>query len=132
MRSEVLDRITAPFFGYISVRICPATRAHLGMQQFTPSVMIEVVAFGTRYARSFVADLERRTVDRIRDGLEAMLHWGLENGRLDSGALRAIPSLSSGSPSKLEKFMAARAHLKAAAPTVPSVFDSATTRRLGL
>lgn len=132
LQTEILDRITSPFFGYVSVRVCPATRAHLGMQQFAPSVMIEVVAFGTRYARTFVRDLERRTVERIRSGLPAMLHWGLENEQLDAEALRAIRQLTDGASPKLAKFLMARIHLKQASPMSPDVFANATTRRLVL
>lgn len=132
LQTEILDRVTRPFFGYVSVRICPAARAHLGMQQFAPSVMLEVVAFGTSYARRFIADLEQRTVARIKGGLNAMLHWGLENEQLDAEALRSIPALNDGRLPKLAKFLMARLHLKEAAPTAPSVFDNAATRRLGL
>ena len=35
-------------------------------------------------------DLQIRTLDRISKGLDAMLHWGLENDRIDMAAhLRA-------------------------------------------
>lgn len=132
LQTEILDRIHEPFFGYVSVRICPRTQALLGMQQFDVSVMIEVVAFGTDQARQFIADLQQRTVEKMRAGLNAMLHWGLENDRLDAATLRSIPALNQGSPSKLEKFRAVRRLIKAAAPDTPSVFDNHTTHRLDL
>lgn len=138
LQAEVLDRIARsgmPFFGYVSVRMCPRTRALLGMQQHAPSVMIEVVAFGTPSARAFVTALERRTVEMIRGGLDAMLHWGLENTTLDAEALRSIPSLNAGSreePSRLFKFLGVRRAIRAVRGAAPNVFDSAFTRRLGL
>jgi FAD/FMN-containing dehydrogenase len=133
LQTEILDRVTEPLFGYVSVRITPPARAHLAMQQWDPTVHIEVVAFGTAYGRRFVRELEARTVARIRDGLDAMLHWGLENEQLDADALRAIPALASGSTPKLARFLMARLHLHAALPAdTPRVFDSAATRRLNL
>lgn len=81
------------------------------MQQFDPSVMVEVVAFGSTRGRNFIADLQRRTVDKIRSGgLNAMLHWGLENDLLDAPALEAIAALNEGSPSKARRSSRRFAH----------------------
>jgi hypothetical protein len=133
LQTEILDQLRHPFFGYLSIRVCPRTNALVGMQQFDPSVMIELVAFATETARSFVASVQQRTMDRIQnEGLNAMVHWGLENSLLTGSVLRHIPVLNAGSPSKLEKFRTVRAQIKAAAAAAPSVFDNAVTRRLEL
>jgi hypothetical protein len=135
IQSEILDQIREPFFGYVSVRFCPQTQSLLGMQQYAPSVMIEVVAFRTYSAQRFIYDLEERTINRIRQGtqgLDAMFHWGLENQVLDAATLRAIPAINTGSPSKLEKFITIRSLIGAPAPEGRNVFDNGFTRRLGL
>jgi hypothetical protein len=135
IQTEILDQIKKPFFGYVSVRFCPQTKSLLGMQQYEPSVMIEVVAFRTPSAQRFIYDLEERTLNRIRQGtqgLDAMLHWGLENLMLDAATLRAIPALNTGSPSKLEKFITIRSRIADYAPERRNVFDNRFTRRLGL
>lgn len=134
LQREVLDRVTEPFFGYVSVRMCPQTRSLLGMQQYSPSMMIELVAFATPYARELVASVQERAIEMIRAGeLDATLHWGLECEQLDAESLRAIPAFRAGSPSKLERFQMVRRAILAAGPeTEGSVFDSAMTERLGL
>lgn len=138
LQVEILDRLRrlgTPFFGYVSIRMCPQTSSLLGMQQFAPSVMIEIVGFGTPAARRFVSDVENRTVELMRGGLNAMLHWGLENSALDADALRAIPALNDGSreaPSKLFKFLGIRQAITAERSGDVNVFDNAFTRRLVL
>ncbi len=44
LRTEILDKMdpSKPFFGYVSIRLCPQTKTLLGMQQWPLSVMIEV------------------------------------------------------------------------------------------
>lgn len=132
IQNEILDRVQRPFFGYVSVRVCPRTRALLGMQQHDLNVMVELVALGTPSARAFVAEVQRRTVERIRGGLDAMLHWGLECDQLDADALRAIPAINTGSPSKLEKFRSVRSLIAAPARRSENAFDNVFTRRLAL
>ena len=133
LQNEILDRIERPFFGYVSIRFCPQTRTLLGMQQYSPSIMIELVAFGTQSARDFVADVQQRTVDLIRQGLDAMLHWGLECEQLDAAALRVIPAINTGNPTKLQRFTRVRSLIRAAGPAEgENVFDNAFTRRLDL
>lgn len=140
--TEILDRIDTarPFFGYISIRITSPTKTLMGMQQFgdsinPQSVMIEVVAFASPSNLQFIRDLQIRTLDRISKGLDAMLHWGLENDRVNGGHLRATMGLrrpASPGISKLDTFKAVRGVLRAASPAQPNVFDNAFTSRLWL
>ena len=138
MQAEILDKMdrNKPFYGYISIRLCSKTRTLLGMQQFggtigtTPpsveetnaavspcSVMVEVVAFANDDARSFIQTLQRRTATLIKRGLDAMLHWGLENDEIAAdhlGAMRTLQARSDSGMSKLATFKAVRARLHAA------------------
>ena len=110
------------------------------MQQFGDatnpvSVMVEVVAFANDDAREFVGQLQQRTADRIEKGLDAMLHWGLENDAITAKHLAATKALQAQSRSgmpKLSTFKAVRSLMHAAAPTRFHVFDNAFTLRLGL
>jgi hypothetical protein len=140
--TEILDKIDAarPFFGYVSIRITRPTKTLMGMQQFgdstnPQSVMIEIVAFASPNSQQFMRDLQIRTLDRISKGLDAMLHWGLENDRLNGGHLRATMALrrpASPGISKLDTFKTVRGVLRAASLAQPSVFDNAFTSRLWL
>jgi len=140
--TEILDRIDAarPFFGYVSIRITTPTKTLMGMQQFGDptqpySVMIEIVAFASPNSQQFMRDLQIRTLDRISKGLDAMLHWGLENDRMNGGHLRATMALrrpTSPGISKLDTFKAVRGVLRAASLAQPNVFDNAFTSRLWL
>jgi len=155
VQAEILDKMTRskPFYGYISIRLCSKTQTLLGMQQFggtmgtsppseeetkaavSPcSVMVEVVAFANDDARSFIKTLQQRTANLIRGGLDAMLHWGLENDEITAahlGATRALQAPSNSRMSKLATFKAVRARLHAPVPSAFRVFDSAFTQRLG-
>ncbi|MEO8035778.1 MAG: choice-of-anchor D domain-containing protein, partial [Acidobacteriota bacterium] len=140
--TEILDKIDAarPFFGYVSIRITSPTKTLMGMQQFGDSanphsVMIEIVAFASPNSQLFMRDLQIRTLDRISKGLDAMLHWGLENDRVNGGHLRATMALrrpTSAGVSKLDTFKALRGILRAASLAQPNVFDNAFTSRLWL
>ena len=143
LQTEILDQFdleVEPFFGYVSIRLCSKTQTLMGMQQFGDatnpcSVMIEVVGYGTDDSRDFIQQLQKRTVDRIRAGLDAMLHWGLENDQLRGYDLRCIKALQKrtrSGMSRLGTFKAARSRIHAAAPAAYRVFDNSFTERLGL
>ena len=142
IQTEILDKMgrNKPFYGYISIRLCSKTDTLMGMQQFGDatnpvSVMVEVVAFANDYAREFVGELQQRTADRIDKGLDAMLHWGLENDAITAkhlGATKALQAQSRSGMPKLSTFKAVRTLMHAAAPTTFHVFDNAFTQRLGL
>jgi hypothetical protein len=147
VQTEILDRIPRTFYGYVSIRLCRPTETLLGMQQFsdppgtppgTPgnpvSVMVEVVGFGNPDARTFMQTFQQRTLALIAGGLNAMVHWGLENDQLRAshlGATGALLRSSSSGMTKLATFKAVRAVLQARAPGAFRAFDSAFTDRLG-
>ena len=142
VQSEILDKLDRrnPFFGYISVRLCKKTETLMGMQQYVDpdnpcSVMVEVVAFGNDDARRFIAKLQKRCAKLIKGGLDAMLHWGLENEEIEGAhllATKALAQQSRSGMSKLSTFKAVRALLHQAGQPSFRVFDSAFTDRLGL
>jgi HYDIN/CFA65/VesB-like, Ig-like domain len=143
VQTQILDRINPgkPFLGYISIRLCRPTDTLMGMQQFADpvnpcSVMVEVVGFGNADGRAFIRDLQQRTVNLIRDsGLEAMLHWGLENDRVTRvhlHGLRALQRPAGSGLNRLDTFKAVRALIRAEAPTTERVFDNAFATRMGL
>ena len=132
IQNEILDRLSEPFFGYISVRICPQTNQFLGMQQYAPSVMIELVGFATQSARDFVDKVQGRVIEMINEeGLDATLHWGLECDQMTGETLRRIPAYNTGSPTNLEKFQSVRNRIRSVIPDV-SVHDNNFSQRLGL
>jgi hypothetical protein len=97
--------------------------------------MVEVVAFANDDARSFMASLQKRCAARIKSGLDAILHWGLENEEIKADHLLATKALSESSRSgmsRLSTFKAVRALLHQASPSSFKIFDSAFTERLGL
>ncbi len=150
IQNEILDRMLSqnPFFGYVSVRICPKTRALLGMPQWDKSVMIEVVSFGDVWGRTFVTTLQTRIVAAILAGtLDATLHWGLENDQLGSLHLARIPAFATRTPglatdaagaaiNRVQAFKQIRDAIRAAGGANPTTlfraFDNAFTARLGL
>lgn len=152
IQTEILDRMIPqnPFFGYISIRVCPPTNTLLGMPQWNPSVMIEVVSFGDAWGRIFMTTLQTRIVSQILSGtLDAMLHWGLENDQLTGQALRTIPAMKRPTPGLAEDeanpgvqldrvaaFKMIRDQIRSANGSNPSTlfraFDNAFTTRLGL
>jgi hypothetical protein len=139
LQVEILDRVDPdkPFFGYVSIRLCSKTETLMGMQQFGDpcSVMIEVVGWGNDYSREFIRDLQRRTALRIESGLEAMLHWGLENDELTAKHLWSLKALQAPTRSglgKFDTFRVVRALIQAAGPSSYRVFDNRFTQRFGL
>jgi hypothetical protein len=152
IQTEILDRMNPqlPFFGYVSVRICPKTNSLLGMPQWDKSVMIEVVSFGDNWGRTFMTILQTRVVSLILSGkLDAMLHWGLENDQLAKAELTKIPAMGRPTPGLAENpanpgvpldrvaaFKQIRDEIRAAGGSNPSTlfraFDNAFTARLGL
>jgi HYDIN/CFA65/VesB family protein/centrosomal CEP192-like protein len=143
IQTQILDKVDRmkPFLGYVSIRLCSPTETLLGMPQFSDaahncSVMIEVVGFGNDDGRKFITDLEMRTVDLIRlSGLEAMLHWGLENEqftRFHLHGLMALQRPAGSGMNKLDTFKAVRALIRAESPTPSTVFNNNFTARLGL
>lgn len=111
LQTEVLDRVTQPIFGYVSIRWCPQTATLLGMQQFSTNIMIEVVAFATASARRYVAGIQAAAAARMR----------------------AVPALNRGRPGRLQRFIDIRRQIAAAAGGGRvNVFDNAMSRRLGL
>jgi len=150
IQTEILDHMIPqnPFFGYVSIRVCPPTSALLGMPQWNPSVMIEVVSFGDTWGRIFMTTLQTRIISQILSGkLDAMLHWGLENEQLTGGILRTIPAMKQltavedeaipGVPlDRVAAFKMIRDQIRSANGINPSVlfraFDNTFTTRLGL
>jgi hypothetical protein len=142
IQTQILDKIDPmkPFLGYISVRLCKPTDTLMGMQQFADpanpcSVMVEVVGFGNDDGRMYINDLQQRTVNLINGGLEAMLHWGLENDRFTSVHLHRLMALqrpAASGLSRLDTFKAVRALIRAEAGTTEQAFDNNFTARLGL
>jgi Protein of unknown function (DUF1573) len=143
LQKEILDKVDAagPFFGYVSIRVCRQTNTLMGMQQFGDpvrpySVMIEVVAFGTPNSIQFLRELQDRTLALVNTGLDAMLHWGLENDRVTGDNLRKTMGLRrpSANPdlSRLDTFKAVRGLVRAVSPATFSVFDNAFTARMWL
>ena len=132
IQNEILDRLNEPFFGYISVRVCPQTQQHLGMQQYSPSVMVELVGFATLSAKNFVNSVQERVVEMItHDELEATLHWGLECDQMNAEALAHISAFNTGTPSKLEKFKLVRRTIHSVIDD-SSLFNNAFSDRNGL
>jgi hypothetical protein len=137
VQTEILDHVTKPFLGYVSLRLCSQTHTLMGMQQFGDpcSVMVEVVGFGNDDSRDFIRQLQERTLAHIDSGLDAMLHWGLENDQLTGKHLRSIRALQKptrSGMSKLDTFIAVRSRIHAPCRTRFRVFDNAFTERLGL
>jgi hypothetical protein len=125
-----------PFFGYVSVRICPKTNAVLGMPQWDPSVMIEIVSFGDDWGRVFLATLQTLIVSDILSGkLDAILHWGLENDQVQAATLRATPALKTPFD-RVQRFKQLRDGIRdglgANPATLFRAFDNGFTARLGL
>ena len=95
LQNTVLDKMdpAKPFFGYISVRLCPQTVTLFGHQQWQPiSMMIEVVSFGDAWGRQFMAQLQADTLAYMASGKDAMLHFGLENDQMTARHLSAVPA----------------------------------------
>src|SRR5439155_13522221 len=101
IQTEILDRMSPQmlFFGHVSVRICPKTKALLGMPQWDKSVMVEIVSFGDAWGRTFITTLQTRIVSQILSGtLDATLHGGLENDQMAAAHLAQIPAFKTRTP----------------------------------
>lgn len=121
-----------PLIGYISIRVCKQTASLMGMQQFAPqSIMIEVVAYRSPESNDVMDLIQEKALSFNVAPRKVLLHWGLENDRLDAAHLAGTPL---GQPYKwamtrLDAFRAIRTYLKGGhAP----VFDNNFTSRLGL
>jgi hypothetical protein len=146
LQTQVLDKMqpNMPFFGYVSVRLCPQTSTLMGMQQWPTSVMIEVVAFGDPWGIQYCSQLQAAALAYIAQGNDAMLHWGLENDQMTSMHLARIPALQQASVSqsgrqpltKLAAFKLVRSMLAANQGLNPTslfpAFDNGFTARLNL
>ena len=143
LQREILDKMdpSKPFFGYVSIRLCPQTKTLLGMQQWPLSVMIEVVSFGDVWGR-VIGELQQAVLAHMDGGNDAMLHWGLENDQLSAANLAHVPVLTAQSVahqgtsvSKLAAFKTVRSLLfengGANPATLFRVFDNAFTKRMG-
>ncbi len=137
LQTQLLNDLLAPsmskpLVGYISVRVCPKTETVMGMQQFDPSVMIEIVGYRSPEANDVMDAIQQRVLDLNRtQGLQAALHWGLENQKMTAADLAHTPwNDPYGSfPSRIEAFKAVRAFFTAGHPPA---FDNVFTARLGL
>ena len=129
---DVMIGQNKPLMGYISVRVCTQTATLMGMQKFAPSVMIEIVGY-----RSPEADILMDTIQEVvlsmnaNAGLNAMLHWGLENDQMAASDLLNTPvnqPIAAGaSLTKLQAFQQVRKYfLQSHRP----VFDNIFTKRL--
>jgi hypothetical protein len=98
--------------------------------------MIEVVAFATPNSIQFLRDLQVRTMALVANGLDAMLHWGLENDRVTGDHLRKTRGLRRPSAhpdmSRLDTFKAVRGLVRAASAAPFTAFDNAFTARMWL
>jgi hypothetical protein len=143
LQTHVLGPLAAgsAFFGYVSIRLVTQTNTFMGMQQFSPSVMVEVVAFANQSARDFISSLQAAVKAAIAAGKAMIPHWGLENDQFDANTLSSIvANLPTDSPMKLgvAKFQQVRNAVYTAAVAASGVaslfpvFDNDFTHRLGL
>jgi hypothetical protein len=128
---DILANVQVPFIGYISVRVCPTTQTLLGMQQYSPfSVMIEVVSYRSPEAGAVMDAIQSKALAFSGPGQRPLLHWGLENNKVDNAFLMKGPL---GQPFKgmtrLGAFTKIRQFL---ANGNPQVFNNAFTTRMGL
>ena len=72
----------------------------------------------------------------VANGLDAMLHWGLENDRVTGDHLRKTMALRRPSAhpdmSRLDTFKAVRGLIRAVSPATFSAFDNGFTARMWL
>jgi hypothetical protein len=124
-----------PLIGYISIRICPRTKTLMGMQQYSPySVMTEVVGYRSPEANIVMDLIQQKVLDQNKNhGLNAMLHWGLENQMMTAADLTHTPLQELIHPtSTLTRLDAFRAVRKFLTNGKPPVFDNNFVHRLGL
>lgn len=124
-----------PLIGYISIRICPPTKTLMGMQQYSPySVMTEVVGYRSPEANAAMDVIQQKVLDQNKNhGLNAMLHWGLENQMMTAADLSFTPLQELIHPAstftRLDAFRAVRKFLTNGKPPV---FDNNFAHRLNL
>jgi hypothetical protein len=124
-----------PLIGYISIRICPPTKTLMGMQQYSPySVMTEVVGYRSPEANTVMDMIQQKVLDQNKNhGLNAMLHWGLENQMMTAVDLTHTPLHELIHPAsmftRLDAFRAVRKFLTNGKPPV---FDNNFVHRLHL
>jgi hypothetical protein len=124
-----------PLIGYISIRVCPTTSTFFGMQQYGPfSVMIEIVGYRSPESDVLMDQIQQRVQQLNQTGLNAMLHWGLENDQLSAADLQKTPlnnPIHPGSEiTKLAGFSTIRKFFLGQKRFNP--FDNNFTRRFGL
>ncbi|HYK36950.1 hypothetical protein [Alloacidobacterium sp.] len=120
-----------PLLGYISIRVCPKTNSLMGMQQYAPSVMIEVVAYRSPESNNVMDTIQQKAVTWAAIGPRPLLHWGLENDQVDHAFLVQTPlgATYKAGMTRLEAFKAVREALRHGhAP----VFDNAFSNRIGV
>ena len=121
-----------PLVGYISIRVCKQTTTLLGMQQYGPhSVMIEVVGYRSPEANTVMDQIQDKALSFSGFGPRAILHWGLENAKMDAAHLALTPlgQPYKGSYTRLSAFSAVRQFLRHGHPPV---FDNAFSKRMGI
>jgi hypothetical protein len=106
------------------------------MQQFAPfSVMIEIVGYRSPESDILMDQIQTRVLETIKVSPgAAMLHWGLENNKMEAADLLNTP-LNGPLPSnptitKIQAFKLVRAFFLKHQKFNP--FDNNFTRRLGL
>jgi hypothetical protein len=120
-----------PLLGYISIRVCPKTNSLMGMQQYAPSVMIEVVAYRSPESNNVMDTIQHKAVTWAAFGPRPLLHWGLENDQVDNAFLVQTPlgATYKAGMTRLGAFKAVREFLRHGhAP----VFDNAFSNRIGV
>lgn len=118
-----------PLMGYIAVRVCQKTRTLMGMQQYSPSVTIEVAGYRSPEA-NIVMDLIQ-TIALSFPPPKPLLHWGLENDQVTGAYLAGTPlgeSLNGGLFTRLGAFREIRNFLGGRNP----IFNNWFANRLGL
>jgi len=124
-----------PLIGYISIRICPPTKTLMGMQQYSPySVMTEVVGYRSPEANAVIDLIQQKVLEQNENhGLNAMLHWGLENQMMTAADLTHTPLQQLIRPtSKFTRLDAFRIVRKFLTNGKPAVFDNNFVHRLNL
>jgi len=120
-----------PLLGYISIRVCPRTKSLLGMQQYEPSVMIEVVAYRSPESNNIMDTIQQKAVTWKLLEPRPLLHWGLENDQVDHAFLVQTPlgAQYKAGMTRLEAFKAVREFLRHGRSPV---FDNAFSNRIGV
>jgi hypothetical protein len=133
IQQQMIGQIN-PLLGYISVRICSPTATLMGMQKFSPSVMVEIVGYRSPQSDSVMNAIQTAVLTHNQsNGLNAMLHWGLENDQLTAANLAFTPfnqPIASGAAlTNIQAFQAVR---KFFLGSNQPVFDNNFTSRLEL